>query len=85
MSSGNMCHGGTNLLTEKYVGPTLSLGKESLTSVPQRPFPSDMSLGKVHNRDECSTDIEEKSFSPTLEEARAASSSDISRLLKLTN
>ncbi|GKD24511.1 kinesin-like protein KIN-14S [Tanacetum coccineum] len=53
MSPENMCHGGTNLLTEKYVGPTLSLGKESLTSVPQRPFPSDMSLGKVENGGEC--------------------------------
>ncbi|GJY77145.1 hypothetical protein Tco_0482261 [Tanacetum coccineum] len=26
MSLGNVCHGGTSCLTEKYVGPTLSLG-----------------------------------------------------------
>ncbi|GJR62200.1 hypothetical protein Tco_1504362 [Tanacetum coccineum] len=42
----NMCHGGTNYLTEKYVGPTLSLGNVSLASVPQRSFPSDKSPGK---------------------------------------
>ncbi|GKA89263.1 FAR1-related sequence 5-like protein [Tanacetum coccineum] len=46
MSPGNMCHGGTNLLTEKYVGPTLSLGNVSLASVPKRAFPSDKSPGK---------------------------------------
>ncbi|GJR47235.1 ribonuclease H-like domain-containing protein [Tanacetum coccineum] len=46
MSSGNMCHGGTNYLTEKYVGPTLSLGNVSLAIVPQRSFPSDKSPGK---------------------------------------
>nr|GEX43586.1 callose synthase 3-like [Tanacetum cinerariifolium] len=47
MSSGNMCHRGTNYLTEKYAGPTVSLGKVSLSSIPQRTFPSDKSLGKV--------------------------------------
>nr|GEX96775.1 hypothetical protein [Tanacetum cinerariifolium] len=26
MSLGNLCHSGTNYLTEKYTGPTLSLG-----------------------------------------------------------
>nr|GFC31006.1 hypothetical protein [Tanacetum cinerariifolium] len=26
MSPGNICHRGTNYLTEKYVGPTVSLG-----------------------------------------------------------
>ncbi|GJY07199.1 hypothetical protein Tco_0374253 [Tanacetum coccineum] len=42
MSPGNMCHGGTNYLTEKYVRPTLSLG----IVAPQRTFPSDKSPGK---------------------------------------
>ncbi|GJZ44331.1 hypothetical protein Tco_0591586 [Tanacetum coccineum] len=46
ISPGNMCHGGTNYLTEKYVGPTLSLGNVSIASVPQRSFPSDKSPGK---------------------------------------
>nr|GEY25893.1 F-box domain, leucine-rich repeat domain, L domain-like protein [Tanacetum cinerariifolium] len=45
MSPGNMCHGGTNYLTEKYVRPTVSLGivageripcERSPASVPQR-------------------------------------------------
>nr|GEX70550.1 hypothetical protein [Tanacetum cinerariifolium] len=45
MSPGNMCHGGTNYLTEKYVGPTVSLGifageripsEGSLPNIPQR-------------------------------------------------
>ncbi|GJU17074.1 hypothetical protein Tco_1145040, partial [Tanacetum coccineum] len=45
MSLGNVCHGGTSCLTEKYVGPTLSLGivageripsERSPASVPQR-------------------------------------------------
>nr|GEX46537.1 hypothetical protein [Tanacetum cinerariifolium] len=50
MSPRNMCHHGTYFLTGKYVGatvsPGLSLGKESLTSVPHRPFPDDKSSGK---------------------------------------
>ncbi|GKB67920.1 ALP1-like protein [Tanacetum coccineum] len=45
MSPGNMCHGGTNYLTKKYVGPTLSLGivvgeripsERSPANIPQR-------------------------------------------------
>nr|GEV55079.1 putative lipase ROG1 isoform X1 [Tanacetum cinerariifolium] len=36
MSPEEMCHGGTNYLTENYVGPTVSLGNVSLVSVPQR-------------------------------------------------
>nr|GEV46960.1 hypothetical protein [Tanacetum cinerariifolium] len=36
MSPGNICHRDTNYLTEKYVGPTVSLGKVSLSSIPQR-------------------------------------------------
>ncbi|GJW47729.1 hypothetical protein Tco_0079375 [Tanacetum coccineum] len=45
MLSGNMCHRGTNYLTEKYVGPTVSLGivageripgEHSPTMIPQR-------------------------------------------------
>nr|GEX89921.1 ribonuclease H-like domain-containing protein [Tanacetum cinerariifolium] len=61
MSPGNMCHGGTNYLTEKYVGPTVSLGivtEERIpserfpTNIPQRQvarerYPSDKSLGKA--------------------------------------
>nr|GEX94839.1 hypothetical protein [Tanacetum cinerariifolium] len=46
MSPGNMCHRGTDFLTGKYVGPTVSLGKESLASVPQRTFLGDKSPGK---------------------------------------
>nr|GEU87380.1 putative retroelement Pol polyprotein [Tanacetum cinerariifolium] len=46
MSPGNMCHRGTYFLTGKYVGPTILLGKESLTSVPQRTFPDDNSPEK---------------------------------------
>nr|GEZ20422.1 helitron helicase-like domain-containing protein [Tanacetum cinerariifolium] len=46
LSLGNMCHRGTNFLTEKYVGPTVSLGKESFASVPQRTFHDDKSPGK---------------------------------------
>ncbi|GKB36290.1 hypothetical protein Tco_0881232 [Tanacetum coccineum] len=45
MSPGNMCHRGTNFLTEKYVGPTVSLGivageripvEHSPANIPQR-------------------------------------------------
>nr|GEY42296.1 F-box domain, leucine-rich repeat domain, L domain-like protein [Tanacetum cinerariifolium] len=50
MSPGNMCHRGTYFLTGKMWDPPfrrrLSLGKESLTSVPQRLFPGDKSPGK---------------------------------------
>nr|GFC17928.1 F-box domain, leucine-rich repeat domain, L domain-like protein [Tanacetum cinerariifolium] len=50
MSPGNMCHCGTYFLTGKYVGPTVSpgivAGKESLTSILQRPFPGDKSPWK---------------------------------------
>nr|GEV82776.1 protein SWEETIE isoform X1 [Tanacetum cinerariifolium] len=50
MSPGNMCHRDTYFLIGKYVGPTvspgLSLGKESLTSVPQRTISDDKSPGK---------------------------------------
>nr|GEZ93744.1 F-box domain, leucine-rich repeat domain, L domain-like protein [Tanacetum cinerariifolium] len=49
MSPGNMCRRGTNFLTGKYVGPTVSLGKESLASIPQRTFSSDKSPGKAQN------------------------------------
>ncbi|GJZ49091.1 hypothetical protein Tco_0603281 [Tanacetum coccineum] len=43
MSPGNMCHGGTNLLTEKYVGPTLVTGDCRWGKNPLRAFPSDHS------------------------------------------
>ncbi|GJU43441.1 zinc finger, CCHC-type containing protein [Tanacetum coccineum] len=33
MSPGNMCHGGTNYLTEKYMGPTVSLGNVFVNGV----------------------------------------------------
>nr|GEW61775.1 hypothetical protein [Tanacetum cinerariifolium] len=50
MSPGNICHRDSYFLTGKYVRPTvslgLSLGKESLASVPQRTFPGDKSPGK---------------------------------------
>ncbi|GKD58040.1 hypothetical protein Tco_1295549 [Tanacetum coccineum] len=45
MSPGNMCHRGTNYLTENNVGPTVSLGivtreriprEHSLAKIPQR-------------------------------------------------
>ncbi|GKE08665.1 hypothetical protein Tco_1412216, partial [Tanacetum coccineum] len=50
MSPGNMCHGGTNYLTEKYVGPTVSLGivvGERIPSdkSPEKGIPSDKSPG----------------------------------------
>nr|GFA56323.1 F-box domain, leucine-rich repeat domain, L domain-like protein [Tanacetum cinerariifolium] len=49
-SQGNMCHRGTYFLTGKYVGPTVSpgyvAGKESLMSIPHRPFPGDKSPRK---------------------------------------
>nr|GEW13436.1 hypothetical protein [Tanacetum cinerariifolium] len=48
MSPMKMCHGGTNYLSENYVGPTVSLGNVSLASVPRRTFSSDKSLGKDH-------------------------------------
>nr|GEV45362.1 zinc finger protein 7-like [Tanacetum cinerariifolium] len=50
MSSGNVCHRGTNVLTEKYVGPTVSLRivARKRIHVEHSPanIPSDMSLGK---------------------------------------
>ncbi|GKC56158.1 hypothetical protein Tco_1083756, partial [Tanacetum coccineum] len=49
MSPGNMCRGGTNYLTGKYVGPTLSLGivaGERIPSERSPTFPSDKSSGK---------------------------------------
>nr|GEX41699.1 retrovirus-related Pol polyprotein from transposon TNT 1-94 [Tanacetum cinerariifolium] len=46
MSSANMCHRGTYFFRGKYAGPTVSLGKESLTNVPPRTFPGDKSPGK---------------------------------------
>ncbi|GKC65561.1 putative homeobox-leucine zipper protein HAT4-like protein [Tanacetum coccineum] len=36
MSLGNVCQGGTSFLTEKYVGPTLSLGNVSLVNTSTR-------------------------------------------------
>ncbi|GJW74556.1 hypothetical protein Tco_0133926 [Tanacetum coccineum] len=53
MSPGNMCHRGTNFLTEKYVGPTFRFGIGRWGSTlscrgisPERTFLSDKSLGK---------------------------------------
>ncbi|GJT65782.1 hypothetical protein Tco_1017262 [Tanacetum coccineum] len=50
MSPGNMCNGGTNYLTEKYVGPTVLLrivaGERIPSERSQRTFPSDKSPGK---------------------------------------
>ncbi|GJZ29205.1 hypothetical protein Tco_0853658 [Tanacetum coccineum] len=50
MSPGNICHGGTNYLTEKYVGPTLSLEIVAGERIPSEfslaTFPSDKSPGK---------------------------------------
>ncbi|GKB78967.1 hypothetical protein Tco_0945862 [Tanacetum coccineum] len=43
---GKVRHRGTSSLTEKRVGSTSSLGKESLTRLPHRTFSSDLSLGK---------------------------------------
>nr|GEZ02869.1 hypothetical protein [Tanacetum cinerariifolium] len=55
MSPGNICHRGTNYLTEKYVRPTVSLGKVAGEGIPVEHspatsrwgFPSDLSLGKA--------------------------------------
>ncbi|GKA03757.1 hypothetical protein Tco_0676538 [Tanacetum coccineum] len=51
MSPENMCHGDTNYLTEKYVGPTLSLGIVAGERIPSERssanIPSDKSPGKV--------------------------------------
>nr|GEV50637.1 hypothetical protein [Tanacetum cinerariifolium] len=60
MSPGNMCHRGTDFLTEKYVRPTVSLGKESLASVPQRTFPGDKSSGKGRGKASPMTSRREK-------------------------
>ncbi|GJU93811.1 hypothetical protein Tco_1318567 [Tanacetum coccineum] len=50
MSPENMCHGDTNYLTEKYVGPTLSLGIVAGERIPSERssanIPSDKSPGK---------------------------------------
>ncbi|GKF49273.1 hypothetical protein Tco_0142524, partial [Tanacetum coccineum] len=35
-----MCHGGTNYLTEKYVGPTLSLGIVAGERIPSERSPA---------------------------------------------
>ncbi|GJZ69742.1 hypothetical protein Tco_0633292 [Tanacetum coccineum] len=40
MSPRNMCHGGTNYLTEKYVGPTLSLGIVAGERIPSEHSPA---------------------------------------------
>ncbi|GKE22609.1 hypothetical protein Tco_1434121, partial [Tanacetum coccineum] len=40
MSPGNMCHGGTNYLTEKYVGPTVSLGIVAGERIPSERSPA---------------------------------------------
>nr|GEU35067.1 F-box domain, leucine-rich repeat domain, L domain-like protein [Tanacetum cinerariifolium] len=47
MSPGNICHRGTNFSTGKYVGPTVSLGKESFASVPSEHSPAISHRGKV--------------------------------------
>ncbi|GJS83550.1 hypothetical protein Tco_0750091 [Tanacetum coccineum] len=40
MSPGNMCHGGINYLTEKYVGPTVSLGIVAGERIPSERSPA---------------------------------------------
>ncbi|GJY92135.1 hypothetical protein Tco_0507917 [Tanacetum coccineum] len=40
MSLGNVCHGGTSCLTEKYVGPTLSLGIVAGERIPSERSPA---------------------------------------------
>nr|GEY58840.1 F-box domain, leucine-rich repeat domain, L domain-like protein [Tanacetum cinerariifolium] len=45
MSPRNMCHRDTNYLTEKYIGPIISLGNVSCRDL-QRTIPSDKSLSK---------------------------------------
>ncbi|GKD69652.1 hypothetical protein Tco_1323742, partial [Tanacetum coccineum] len=47
MSSGNMCHGGTNYLTEKYVGPTVLLGIVAGERIPSERSPATSRQGKV--------------------------------------
>ncbi|GKB13789.1 hypothetical protein Tco_0847712 [Tanacetum coccineum] len=42
MSPGNMCHGGTHYLTEKYVGPTLSLGIVAGERIPSELSPANI-------------------------------------------
>nr|GEW30646.1 hypothetical protein [Tanacetum cinerariifolium] len=58
MSPGNMCHRDTYFLTGKSVGPTVSLGKESLVSVPQRTFPGDKSPVKFIPSDKSPRKVE---------------------------
>ncbi|GKC44980.1 reverse transcriptase [Tanacetum coccineum] len=47
MSLGNVCHGGTSCLTEKYVGPTLSLGIVAGERIPSERSPATCHWGKV--------------------------------------
>ncbi|GKA60533.1 ALP1-like protein [Tanacetum coccineum] len=42
MSSGNMCHRGTNILTENYVGPTVLLGIVAGERIPVELSPSNI-------------------------------------------
>ncbi|GJX85084.1 putative ribonuclease H-like domain-containing protein [Tanacetum coccineum] len=46
MSSWNMCHDGTNYLTKKYVGPTLSLGIVAGERIPIERSPATSRQGK---------------------------------------
>nr|GEW18683.1 hypothetical protein [Tanacetum cinerariifolium] len=57
MSPGNMCHGGTNYLTEKYVEPIVSLGivageripsERSPANIPQRQVAKESIKGTKH-------------------------------------
>ncbi|GKE49281.1 hypothetical protein Tco_1480539, partial [Tanacetum coccineum] len=50
MSSGNMCHGGTNYLTEKYVGPTVLLGIVTGELIPGERSPATNLQGNVSQR-----------------------------------
>ncbi|GJW59911.1 hypothetical protein Tco_0109246 [Tanacetum coccineum] len=47
MSLGNMCHGGTNYLTGKYVGPTLSLGIVAGERIPSERSPANIPQRQV--------------------------------------
>nr|GEW90933.1 hypothetical protein [Tanacetum cinerariifolium] len=47
MSSGNMCHRGTNYLTEKYVGHIVSLGIVAWEGIPVEHFPTNIPQRQV--------------------------------------
>ncbi|GJW28722.1 reverse transcriptase domain, reverse transcriptase zinc-binding domain protein [Tanacetum coccineum] len=53
MSHGNMCHGGTNYLTKKYVGPTLSLGIVAGERIPSERSPMNILKLQVTRERHC--------------------------------